>query len=73
MGTTNLILIVYKKLIAIVIVFEMFFYLLYFGKFFGKYQRYEEKNAQLKIIVDNYNSEKINIILILGKKICFYY
>ena len=52
----------------------MFLYLLYFGKFFGKYQRCEEKNAQLKIIiVDNYNSEKIKLNLILGKKICFYY
>jgi hypothetical protein len=52
----------------------MFLYLLYFGKFFGKYQGYEEKNARLKIIVDNFNSDKIKLGIILGgKKICFYY
>ena len=66
-------LIANKKLIVIVKVFEMFLYQLYFGKFFWKYQRYEEKNAQLKIIVDKYNSEKIKLSLILGKTICFYY
>ena len=49
----------------------MFLYLLYFGKFCGKYQRYEEKSAQLKITVDNYNSEKIKLVIILGKKYFF--
>jgi hypothetical protein len=47
----------------------MFLYLLYFAKFFGKYQRYEEKNGQLKIIVDNHYSETIKLSLILEKKI----